>query len=123
MPHPVPNPGKPIGVAVFEYAWREDHARAGDAALVEAEGVAEATVTTGSTALTVAGIASTYAAIAQAHYAAANVRARPTGPTELRTKTPYVIPGVEGQWEIRGMATENFGATGNVELRLYRVGE
>ena len=113
--------------AIFEYGWREDHARTGDQALKNA-GDALNALAEGSGlpvkahAALIANIHA-LAAIAQAHYAAANVRARPAGPTELRTKTPYVIPGVEGQWEIRGMTTENFGATGNVELRLYRVGE
>lgn len=109
--------------AVFEYGWREDHARAGDGALIEAERWMRSPPHDTHATIDLS-FATAWSVIAQAHYAAANVRTRPVaGPAELRTKTPYVIPGVEGRWEIRGMATENFGATGNVELRLYRVGE
>jgi len=71
-------------------------------------------------ALVYAAAAQAWAAVAQAHYAAASVPDR-RGSGELRTNMPYTLPGVEGRWEIRGVTTENFGATGNVELQMYRV--
>jgi hypothetical protein len=115
-------------MSVFDQGWRENHAMLGDRAVMAASNIldslAEIDGVDAQTHVALTGNVRALAAIAQAHYAAANVRARPvTGPAKLRTKTPYVIPGVEGQWEIRGMSTENFGATGDVELRLYRVGE
>lgn len=104
---------------VFSQEWREEHATAGDQALGIARQVAD--TETGHT-ITLAAVASAFAAIAQAHYAAANVRARAAaGPAELRTRTPYVIPGVEGIWEIRGMTTTDMGRGEPTELQLFRV--
>ena len=100
---------------MFSQEWREEHAREGDRLLAILEGWdADASTSAALTAV------ATTAAMAQAHYAAANVRARPVGPAELSTKTPYVIAGVEGVWQIRGMKTENMGASGDVELVLKR---
>lgn len=59
------------GDEIFGYGWREDHARAGDVALEQAEHVADWPK------------AAALAAIAQAHYAAANIRTRPIRNVEL----------------------------------------
>lgn len=56
--------------------WREEHARAGDEALRDAAEIADRD--NGDTVI-LAAAAQAFAAIAQAHYAAANVRARPAG--------------------------------------------
>lgn len=55
--------------------WREKHCEAGDAALRDAQEIADRE--DGDT-LILSAAAQTFAAIAQAHYAAANVRARPS---------------------------------------------
>lgn len=55
--------------------WRERHCEAGDEALREAEKIADRE--DGDT-LILSAAAQAFAAIAQAHYAAANVRARPS---------------------------------------------
>jgi hypothetical protein len=94
-----------------------EHRRKGDEALAEAHATIDRDE--GST-MVLTAVVQALAALAQAHYAAASVPDR-RGSGELRTNMPYTLPGVEGRWEIRGMTTENFGATGNVELRLYRV--
>ena len=71
--------------AVFEYGWREDHARAGDAALVVAQEIVDRE--DGETGV-LAQAAQAWAAIAQAHYAAANIRTRP-----IRDDSPLVPEG------------------------------
>lgn len=148
---------------VFSQEWREEHAREGDRLLAILEGW-DADASASAALIAVA----TTAAMAQAHYDAANVRAKPagaalrlaernvldaaealvgdwdaergttgaplkaaiyalqrqraaSGPAELRTRTPYVIPGVEGVWEIRGMTTTDMGRGEPTELQLFRV--
>jgi len=103
--------------------WRLVHVEMGDKAILKAAsrayGIGDQR---GADAITAqAAAARTWAAIAQAHYAAANVPARVAGPAELRTKTPYVIPGLPGQWEIRGMSTVNMGEKDPVRLILHRI--
>jgi hypothetical protein len=72
------------GGAVFEYGWREDHARKGDEALEKARDIAAMTSgERGDHVIVFAAQAQLLAAIAQAHYAAANVRARPIRDVEL----------------------------------------
>lgn len=83
------------GDEIFGYGWREDHARAGDLALEAAESLAREprqerliqevnggrlTSRDSAEGLKIAG---TLAAIAQAHYAAANIRTRPIRNAEL----------------------------------------
>lgn len=83
---------------VFSQEWREEHATAGDQALGIARQVAD--TETGHT-ITLAAVASVFAAIAQAHYAAANVRARPTG-AALRLAERNVLDAAEalvGDWD------------------------
>jgi hypothetical protein len=65
---------------ILDQAWRESHVRRGDKALAVAANViignsdpVNEMIPEGA-----AHVASTLAAIAQAHYAAANVRARPS---------------------------------------------
>jgi hypothetical protein len=101
---------------VFSQEWREEHAREGDRLLAILEGW-DADASASAALIAVA----TTAAVAQAHYAAANVRARPAGPVELRTRTPYAIPGVAGVWEIRGMKTADMGEGEPTEIQLFRV--
>lgn len=58
--------------------WREAHCEAGDESLATARGIIEqSSGARGDQVLVLAAQASAIAAIAQAHYAAANVRARP----------------------------------------------
>ena len=76
--------------AVFEYAWREDHARAGDTAVEMATkyiNMDRPTIPV-EQAGAMAAVSAAWAAIAQAHYAAANVRARP-----IRDDSPLVPEG------------------------------
>lgn len=68
------------GDEVFGYGWRQDHARAGDEALAEAQKIADRE--DGDTAVLVMVIQA-FAAIAQAHYTAANIRTRPIRDAEL----------------------------------------
>lgn len=75
------------GGAIFEYGWREDHARAGDEALRKAEVAVQILGDRGVMPMSdiISGSAQvqSLAAIAQAHYAAANVRTRPIRDAEL----------------------------------------
>ena len=59
---------------MFDYDWRLAHAEAGDRAVGEALEIVEGSPSD-------VARAQAYAAIAQAHYAAANVRARPVATT------------------------------------------
>lgn len=77
------------GGEIFGYGWREDHARAGDDALDAAvralaygadQGKSEASM---SVVMAAMANSQALAAIAQAHYTAANVRARPIRDAEL----------------------------------------
>lgn len=64
---------------ILTQSWREEHAKAGDRYLRGAESaIPESSTGMGYDRAMVAGtVAAGLAAIAQAHYAAANVRARP----------------------------------------------
>ena len=84
-------------MTIFDHAWRTAHAKAGDAMLEGAMSLLEAIegASHESGAVNLVQAAQAYAAIAQAHYAAANVRAKPLveGPwniqaPEAETKTP-----------------------------------
>lgn len=62
---------------ILDRAWREEHARAGDAALAAARAnIPPAGPLDARQAQAGAALVTAYAAMAQAHYAAANVRAR-----------------------------------------------
>lgn len=81
------------GEEIFGYGWREDHARAGDAALVEAQKLMdEGTIKSQGHATIVAATIGAYAAIAQAHYAAANIRTRPIRDVGLPMRVPEFDP-------------------------------
>lgn len=73
-------------MAIFDHAWRTEHAKAGDSMLEGAMALLEAVEGSNheSAAANLVKAAHAYAAIAQAHYAAANVRAKPP------------VPGMEG---------------------------
>lgn len=81
------------GGEIFGYGWREDHARAGDRALENAGEALEAlSETEGIPQMEHLGFMANIqalAAIAQAHYAAANVRARPIRDVELPPKIVF----------------------------------
>lgn len=64
------------GDEIFGYGWREDHARAGDAALTRAEKLADQVMDVSMPAhqgMAALGSVQALAAIAQAHYAAAKL--------------------------------------------------
>lgn len=73
------------GDEIFGYGWREDHARRGDDALATAEALANSIggVTGFEAIMGYAKSSTAWAAIAQAHYAAANIRTRPIRDVEL----------------------------------------
>lgn len=70
------------GDEIFGYGWREDHARAGDECLTAAHQLMEGAKAGGKLDVRMDGIMA-LAAIAQAHYAAANIRTRPIRDAEL----------------------------------------
>jgi len=61
---------------IFDYEWREAHARAGDQCLTAAHELMENSRAGQNLDVRMDGIAA-FAAVAQAHYAAANIRTRP----------------------------------------------
>lgn len=81
------------GGEIFGYGWREDHARAGDHAIDSADAILKMMARKGEwpveQGMGIYAQASALAAIAQAHYAAANVRARPIRDVELPPKIVF----------------------------------
>jgi hypothetical protein len=66
---------------ILDQAWREEHVRIGDKALADADELARDAPVNAQVLGAVSAAITTFAAIAQAHYAAANVRARPRAET------------------------------------------
>jgi hypothetical protein len=64
----------PIDAPILSQEWREEHVRRGDAALLRAVSTGPSS---GHYLAETSAAAAAWAAIAQAHYAAANVRAKP----------------------------------------------
>lgn len=67
-------------MTVFDHEWRMDHAKAGDQALRNTDALFTEMIknaNSDSVAVNLVHAIQAYAAIAQAHYAAANVRAKP----------------------------------------------
>ena len=69
---------------IIDYAWRLAHAEAGDRALGNAMALLDMGFSKGpermpddATIMPLTSVAQAYAAIAQAHYAAANIRTKP----------------------------------------------
>ena len=76
---------------ILDYEWREAHATAGDAALAAAVANVPAGGRLGvEQARAGAALVAAYAAIAQAHYAAANIRQRPKAeePAKITGESP-----------------------------------
>lgn len=70
-------------MATLDHNWRLEHADAGDMALFKAEAMMKEAVESKPNdyvIMNLAAIGQTYAAIAQAHYSAANIRAKPQTP-------------------------------------------
>lgn len=79
---------------VYSSTWREDHVTAGDQALSNSRKLLATAAKSGQdldVATAIAANAAALAAIAQAHYAAANVRARPIRDVRLPTALPLGI--------------------------------
>lgn len=72
------------GGEIFSYGWREDHARKGDEALEAAvRALGSGNSVPMSVVMAAMANSQALATIAQAHYAAANVRARPIRDVQL----------------------------------------